>query len=85
MPLFIIERQFAEQIDLTGEDVRAIDAINADEDVRWVLSFLSADKLRSYCLYEASSPDAILAATRRSDLPADAITQVDQFDPALMR
>jgi hypothetical protein len=85
MPLFIIERQFAEQIDLTGEDVRAIDAINADEDVRWVLSFLSADKLRSYCLYEASSPDAILAAARRSDLPADAITQVDQLDPALMR
>jgi hypothetical protein len=85
MPLFIIERRFAEQVDLTGEDVREVDAINADEDVRWVVSFLTADKLRSYCLYEASSPDAILAAARRSGLPADAITEVEEFDPGLLR
>lgn len=84
MPLFVIERRFAEQIDLTSDDVRAVDEINADEDVRWVLSFLSADRLRSYCLYEASSPDAILAAARRSGMPADVITEVDEFDPGLL-
>jgi uncharacterized protein DUF4242 len=84
MPLFIIERRFAEQLDLTSDAVREVEAINADEDVRWVLSFLTADKLRSYCLYEASSSDAILAAARRADLPADAIVEVEEFDPALM-
>jgi hypothetical protein len=85
MPLFVIERRWAEQVELTGDDVREVDAINAEEDVRWVVSFLTADKLRSYCLYEASSPDAILAAARRAGLPADAITEVEEFDPALLR
>jgi uncharacterized protein DUF4242 len=85
MPLFIIERRFADQLEVTGESVRAVEAINADEDVRWVLSFLSADKLRSYCLYEAASPDAILAAARRAGLPADVVTEVSELDPALLR
>ena len=34
MPLYVIERAFAEELELTGEDVRAIDEINADEGVR---------------------------------------------------
>ena len=50
-----------------------------------MVSFLTADKLRSYCLYEASSSDAILAAARRAGLPADAITEVVEFDPAALR
>jgi Nickel responsive protein SCO4226-like len=85
MPLFMIERRFAEQLEVDGDVVREVDAINAEEDVRWVLSFLTADKLRSYCLYEASSPDAILAAADRAGLPADVISQVDEIDPALLR
>ena len=85
MPLFVIERRFAEQLEVSPDDVREVDAINADEGVRWLFSFLTADKLRSYCLYEASSPDAILAAARRAGLPADVITEVDEFDPAALR
>jgi hypothetical protein len=85
MPLFMIERRFAEQLDLTGASVREVEAINADESVRWVVSFLTADKLRSYCLYEASSPDAILAAAQRAGLPADVITEVSEVDPAVLR
>ena len=85
MPLYIIERQFAEQLDLTGDDVREIDEVNADEGIRWLFSFLTADKRRSYCLYEAPSPDAIMAAARRLDIPADAIVEVDEFQPDLLR
>jgi len=81
MPLFVIERRYAEQLEVSPETVRAVEAINADEDVRWLFSFLTADKLRSYCLYEASSPDAILAAAKRAGLPADVITEVDKIDP----
>ena len=76
MPLFVIEREFAEELDLSSEDVRLIDEINADEGVRWVFSFLSADKRHTYCLYEAPSPDAILAAAKRANVPADAIVEV---------
>ena len=76
MPLFMIERTFAEQLDLTSEDVALIDDVNADEGVRWLFSFLSADRRHTYCLYEAPSPEAIQAAAKKSNLPADAIVEV---------
>ena len=78
MPLYMIERTFADQLDLTNDDVKLIEEINADEDVRWLFSFLSADKRRSYCLYEAPSPDAIRVAAVRAGLPADVIVEVDR-------
>ena len=77
MPMYVIERAFAEQLDLTSEDVKLIEEINADEGVRWLFSFLSADKRRSYCLYEAPSPDMILAAAKRAGIPADAVVEVE--------
>ena len=45
MPLYLIERRFAEQLDLSGEDVDLIEAANAAEGVRWLFSFLTADLL----------------------------------------
>jgi hypothetical protein len=83
MPVYVIERAFAEELDLTSEDVRLIDEINADEGVRWLFSFLSADRRHTYCLYEAPSPDAIRAAARRADVPADAIVEVGAAAPEL--
>jgi hypothetical protein len=77
MPLYVIERAFAEDLELTGEDVRAIDEINADEGVRWLFSFLSADRRHTYCLYEAPSPDAIRAAAEKANVPADAIVEIE--------
>jgi hypothetical protein len=82
MPLYVIERAFAEQLELTGDDVRLIDGINADEGVSWLFSFISADRLRTYCLYEAPSPDAIVEAARRANVPADKIVEVSRFVPA---
>ena len=84
MALFLIERSFAEQLELTGEDVRVIEDINEDEGVRWLFSFLSVDRRRSYCLYEAPSPDAIIAAAKRANVPADEVVEVSKFQPELM-
>jgi hypothetical protein len=78
MPLFLIERKYAEELELSSEGVKALEEINADEGVRWLYSFLTADKRQTYCLYEAESPDAIIAAARRANLPADVVVQVDQ-------
>jgi hypothetical protein len=83
MPFYVIERTFAEQVDVSDDDVRLVDEANADEGVRWVFSFLSADRHRTYCLYEAPSPDAILAAARRSNLPADVVVEVSPASPLL--
>ena len=85
MALFLIERSFAEQLDLTGEDVRVIEDINADVGVNWLFSFLSADRRRSYCLYEAPSPDQIIAAAKRANVPVDQVVEVSKFQPELVR
>jgi hypothetical protein len=77
MPLYMIERTFAEQLELSDDDVKLIEEVNTDEGVRWLFSFLSADRRRTYCLYEAPSPDAIMAAARRVNVPADAVVEVE--------
>jgi hypothetical protein len=77
----MIEREFAEQLELTDSDVELIEQINGDEGVEWLFSFLSADRLRTYCLYEAPSPEAIRAAARRADVPADKVVEVGAGTP----
>ena len=78
MPLFIIERNFAEQLELESDGVVAITKINGDVGVNWLFSFLSADKRKTYCLYEAKDPEAIREAARRANVPADVIVEVSQ-------
>ena len=84
MALFLIERAFAEVLDLDAKGVTDIVAVNDDVGVRWVYSFLSADKRKTYCLYEADSEGAILEAARRNGIPADVIVRVDQLDPEVL-
>ena len=76
MPRYLIERKFAEQLDLTKDGVESVNGINAEEGVAWIFSFLSADKRKTYCLYEAPNPEAIRAAARRNNIPADVIIEV---------
>jgi hypothetical protein len=81
MPRFVIERNFAERLELTAGTAGAIRQINADAGVEWLLSFLSADKKKTYCLYEAPSVEAIREAAARANLPADAIVEVSEVRP----
>ena len=81
MPLYIIERNFAEQLDPAELDYAGIRAVNDDVGVHWVYSFLSADKKKTYCLYEAPSPEALREAAARLGIPADVIIAVDRVDP----
>ena len=76
MPLYIIERNFAEQLEINKEAADAVNAINVEEENRWLFSFLSADKKKTYCLYEAPNMDAIRRAAERAGIPADVITEV---------
>ena len=82
MPLYVIERTFADQLELTSHDLRLIEDVNEDVGVSWLFSFLSADRHRSYCLYEAPSPDAIVEAARRANVPVDSVVEVSRFVPA---
>src|SRR5262249_49367746 len=76
MPLFLIERNFAQEVNLDEAGFREIQQINDEVGVQWLFSFLSADKRKTYCLYEAPSEEAIRIAARRANVPADVIVAV---------
>ena len=84
MPLYVIERRYADQLEISSDGVKALEEINADEGVRWLFSFLSADRRQSYCLYEAPSPDELVAAARRAGIPADVIVEVNRISPEMV-
>ena len=77
MPRFLIERNFAERLEVTKEAAEQVRRINDEEGVKWLFSFLSADKMRTYCLYDAPSVEAIRVAARRASLPADVIIELE--------
>lgn len=82
VPVFMIERRYAEEFFPDAVGAAGVNLINDDEDVRWLYSFLSADNRKSYCLYEAESAEAIRRAAVRAGLPADVVIEVgSRVDP----
>jgi len=81
MPVYMIERNFADQLSVSPETAENIKQINDEVGVQWLISFLSADKRKTYCLYEASSPEAIREAAQRVGVPADVIIEVGELRP----
>jgi Protein of unknown function (DUF4242) len=77
MPRFMIERNFAEQLEVNRDVATAVTQVNMDVGVQWLFSFLSADKKKTYCLYEAPNAEAIREAARRLNIPADVIIEID--------
>ena len=78
MPLYLIERNFAEQLNVNREAATAVCEVNAEVGINWIYSFLSADKKKTYCLYEAPNPEAIRDAAKRLNLPADVIIELGE-------
>ncbi len=76
MPMFLIERNFAEELEGSLDGADQIRHINDQTGVRWLYSFLSADRKKTLCLYEAPSADLIKEAARKAGLPADAIIEI---------
>jgi len=86
MPRYIVERSFPEGlvIPIDSEGARSCDLVarnNAEEGVTWVHSYVSEDKKKTFCVYDAPSPEAIRQVARRNNLPVDRITQVRVLDP----
>ncbi len=76
MPLFLIERNYAQAISPSAADIKALGQVNDQAGVKWLYSFLSADKRKTYCLYEAETAEAIREAARIAGLPADVIIEL---------
>src|SRR3954452_7137472 len=86
MPRYVVERTFAEglhvSLDADGvETCRGIVERNAEHGVTWLHSYVSDDGLRSFCVYDAPSPEAVRKCAVRNDLPVDRMTEVRVLDP----
>jgi hypothetical protein len=86
MPRYVVERTFPEGLQIPvsaggAQQCRAVVERNAEDGVTWVSSFVSADRMRSFCIYDAPTPEAIRRTAARNDLPVDQITQVSVLDP----
>jgi Protein of unknown function (DUF4242) len=86
MPRYVVQRTFPEGLHIPvgngGEELcREVIERNAEEVVTWISSFVSEDKTRTFCIYDAPSPEAIRETAARNELPVDRITRVSVLDP----
>jgi hypothetical protein len=86
MPRYVVQRTFPEGLHLSFVDggaelCRGVIERNAEEGVTWISSFVSEDKTRTFCVYDAPSPEAIRKTATRNELPVDQITRVSVLDP----
>jgi hypothetical protein len=75
---FLVVRTFPAGA-LDGLDAAAKRRVNANNTalgVRWLHSFATADRTRTYCVYEGPSEGAVRQAAERNEIPVDAVTEI---------
>lgn len=90
MPRYVVERSFPDGwlVSVDADGAAFCDELvdrNTDDGVTWVHSYVSEDKTKAFCIYDAPSPEAIRRTARRNDLPVDRITHVTVLDPYFYR
>jgi hypothetical protein len=86
MPRYVVEREFPDGLQVplgeTGAKIcLAIVECNLADQVTWVHSYVSSDKKRTFCVYDAPAPEAIRLTASRCKLPVQRITEVRVLDP----
>jgi hypothetical protein len=86
MPRYLIERTFPDGLGLAPNQqgrqaANAVIENNAQHDVTWMHSYVTPDKKRTFCIYDAPSPEAIRKVAERNGLPVERITEVRVLDP----
>src|SRR2546427_7937807 len=90
MPRYMVERSFPDGLNIPLTEAGAQTCLgvvgrNAELGVTWVHSYVSEDKRKTFCVYDAPSPEAIRKAAERSELPVEKITKVAVLDPYFYR
>jgi hypothetical protein len=86
MPRHLIERNFPNGLSLPVNTEGARGALgivvrNAEDGVTWVHSYVTPDKKKTFCIYDAPAPEAIRRLAQRNNLPLERITEVRVLDP----
>lgn len=90
MPRYMVERTFPDglSIPMTPEGAKICNAVvysNAQDGVTWVHSYVSPDRTKTFCIYDAGNPEAIRTVAKRNGLSVDTITEVSVLDPYFYR
>lgn len=90
MPRYMVERSFPDglHIPITAEGAKACSTVvdvNGSAGVTWVHSYVSDDKTKTFCIYDAPDPEAIRRTAEQNGLPVDHITEVKVLDPYFYR
>ena len=86
MPRYVVERTFKDGLRIPVDDAGAQVCLtvverNADDGVTWLHSYVTDDHTKTFCVYDAPTPEAIRKTAMRNGLPVDRITQVRVLDP----
>jgi hypothetical protein len=90
MPRYVVERTFPEGLGIPVDAAGAQTCLgvverNADDGVTWIHSYVTSDRTKTFCVYDAPTPEAIRKVAKRNELPVDQITQVSVLDPYFYR
>ena len=86
MPRFVIQRTFPQGFNVIPNEngAKALQAIisrNGEKGVTWLHSYVTRDRSRTFCVYEAPDAASIRACAEANGLPVDQITEVRVLDP----
>jgi hypothetical protein len=86
MPRYLVERTFPDGFEVPPgpegrRQVLSIIACNSDRNVTWLHSYVSVERGKTFCVYDAPSPEAIRLTARSNQLPVDRITEISVLDP----
>ncbi len=86
MPRYIVQHDFGSGLNLSLEDegskiCRVVTGSHNASQVTWLHAYMSLDKKKSFCIYDAPSPEAIQRVASMNGLPIQQITEVMVPDP----
>jgi len=83
---YVVERTFPDglEIPINSEgQYMCLNVVlnNSEEQVSWVHSYVTMDKKKTFCIYDAPSADAIKRVAEINGLPVDNVIEVSVLDP----
>jgi len=83
---YLVERTFPKGLNIplnkVGSDMcLTVVSKNAEDNVTWIHSYVTMDKKKTFCIYDAPSPEAIRKSAKNNGLPVDNIIEVSVLDP----
>jgi hypothetical protein len=86
MKRFLVERTFPNGliIPISEEGTKmclSVVSNNAEDNVTWIHSYVTKDKKKTYCIYDAPSEAAIRKSAKANGLPVDNVIEVSVLDP----